>query len=136
MAAKPITALSGGEKQRVILARALAQDGRVMILDEPTANLDIRHALSTLALIRDLVRDQGRTVVAVMHDLNLAAQFCDQALFLHQGRVHAAGPVSEVLTEANIGTVFEVESRVRVDGFTGSQNITFRSGRTHEPDIN
>ena len=128
MAAKPITALSGGEKQRVILARALAQDSRVMVLDEPTANLDIRHALSALGLIRDLVRNQGRTVVAVMHDLNLAAQFCDRAVFLHQGRVHASGPTAQTLVEANIDAVFEVESRVRLDGFTGSPNITYRSG--------
>ncbi len=127
MAAKPITALSGGEKQRVVLARSLAQNNRVMIMDEPTANLDIRHALAVLALVRDLVDQEGRTVVAVMHDLNLAAQFCDRAAILKKGRLHGSGPVRQTLTEANIGEVFQVEARVRADDFTGADYIAYRA---------
>ena len=135
MAAKSITALSGGEKQRVILARALAQAAPVLVLDEPTANLDISHALSVLALIQEMVREQGRTVVAVMHDLNLAAQFCDRAVFLRSGRVHAAGSLEKTLSEANIGRVFGVEALVRADEFTGSPRIAFRSRKTNGNDF-
>lgn len=128
LAQKTMTALSGGEKQRVVLARCLAQDNSVILMDEPTANLDIRHALGFLELVRGLVRNEGRTVVAVMHDLNLAAQFCDQAAILEKGRLHGSGPVGRTLTEELLARVFRVEARVRPDDFTGADRISFRTG--------
>jgi len=100
--------LSGGEKQRVILARALAQEPRLLFLDEPTAFLDLKHQAAVYRLTQRLCRDQGLTAVAVTHDLNLAAQFCDRLLLLYQGRVAASGTPEEVLTLARLEEVFEV----------------------------
>ncbi len=108
-----ITDLSGGEKQRVVVARALAQDTEVLVLDEATANLDIHHTIEIMHVIRKLVREQGRTVIAAIHDLNLAAAFCDQVIVLKKGRVFSAGPVAEVLTAHTIAEVFQVQAEVR-----------------------
>jgi iron complex transport system ATP-binding protein len=123
---RTVTRLSGGEKQRVVLARALAQDAPVLLLDEPTSNLDVNHSLHVLAVVEDMVQREGRTAVAVMHDLNLAAAFCQELIFLKQGRVHAAGPAAEVLTAQNLRDVFEVEARVAEDEFAGGKVITFK----------
>ena len=127
LAGKYVTQLSGGEKQRVILARALAQDTAALLLDEPTANLDIRHALAALTVVAGRVRSQGRTAVAVMHDLNLAAAFCDRLIFLDKGRILAAGPTDRVLTAANVASVFGVEAKVREDDFSRTRTVVFRS---------
>jgi iron complex transport system ATP-binding protein len=107
-----VTAISGGEKQRAALARGLAQDTVALLLDEPTANLDIRHALDAQRLFRRRVREAERLVVAAMHDLNLAAAFCDELILMQAGRVYASGPVSEVLTTQRIEEVFGVRARV------------------------
>jgi len=104
--------LSGGEKQRVILARALAQEPRLLFLDEPTTFLDLKHQAAIYRLTRRLCREQGLTAVAVTHDLNLAAQSCDRLLLLHQGRVAAAGAPEEVLTPERLEAVFEVPVEV------------------------
>lgn len=124
-----VTELSGGEKQRVVLARALAQDTPVIVLDEPTSHLDVKHALHILEVVADLVR-HGRTAVAVMHDLNLAAAFSDEMVFLSHGRVRAAGPTGEVFTSENVSKVFGVEARVEEDSFTGARRVGFRQGAT------
>jgi iron complex transport system ATP-binding protein len=108
-----ISDLSGGEKQRVVVARALAQDTEVLVLDEATANLDIHHTIEIMHVIRKLVRDQGRTVIAAIHDLNLAAAFCDQVIVLKEGRIFTAGPVAEALTAHLIAEVFQVEAEVQ-----------------------
>jgi iron complex transport system ATP-binding protein len=108
-----ITDLSGGEKQRVVVARALAQDTEVLVLDEATSNLDIHHTIEIMHVIRKLVCDQGRTVIAAIHDLNLAAAFCDQVIVLKEGRIFNAGPVAEVLTSELIAEVFQVEAQVQ-----------------------
>ena len=126
LAHKRVTALSGGEKQRVVLARALAQAPQVLLLDEPTSNLDINHALSALDLIRRKVRDQGLTAICVLHDLNLAAAFCHRLAVLNQGRLEAMGPAGEVLTPELIGRVFRVEARVSPDEFGGGLKLDFR----------
>ena len=94
--------LSGGEKQRVVVARALAQDARVVLLDEPTAALDIGHQQQALDLLDDLRAESGLTLVAAMHDLTLAAQYADRMVLLDHGRVAADGPPREVLTEESI----------------------------------
>jgi len=104
--------LSGGEKQRVILARALAQEPRLLFLDEPTTFLDLKHQAALYRLTRRLCREQGLTAVAVTHDLNLAAQSCDRLLLLHGGRVAAAGTPEEVLTPSRLEEVFEVPLEV------------------------
>jgi iron complex transport system ATP-binding protein len=90
--------LSGGEQQRVVIARALAQQPRILLLDEPTAHLDINHQMETLGLIAHLVHDRQLSAMAIFHDLNLAAQFCDDLILLSAGRILAQGAPSAVLT--------------------------------------
>jgi len=99
--------LSGGERQRVMVARALAQEPRLLILDEPTNHLDIRHQLEVLALIRDL----PLTIVTSLHDLNMAAQVCDDVLILQQGHALGFGRPKDVLTEATVSDAFSVTAR-------------------------
>ncbi|MEW6593477.1 MAG: ABC transporter ATP-binding protein [Thermodesulfobacteriota bacterium] len=124
---RSVTELSGGEKQRVVVARALAQDTPILLLDEATSNLDIRHALTIFDVARERVR-QGRTVIAVVHNLNLAAAYCDEIVFLNSGRVAAAGPTATTLTSATIAEVFGVASRVAPDDFSGALQVSFRYG--------
>lgn len=113
LADRPINELSGGERQRVIIARALAQKPQVMMLDEPTSHLDISHQIEILEILKKLCREGRVTVVAVFHDLNLAARYCDRLVMMHQGRIVAAGSVEEVLTPENIENVFSVKVEVR-----------------------
>lgn len=103
--------LSGGERQRVHLARALAQRPRVLLLDEPTNHLDLSHQLDFLERVTTL----GITVIAVLHDLDLAAAFCQDVAVMHQGRLHSQGAMAEVLTGELVKEVFEVTAEVRVD---------------------
>ena len=123
---RPVTALSGGEKQRVIFARALAQATPILLLDEATSNLDIKHGLQLMGLTRDLVHSQGLTVVAVFQDLNLAAAFCHRLIFLRHGRVYTWGPTEEVLTSQTLGEVFEVRADVRVDEAANCRHVIMR----------
>jgi iron complex transport system ATP-binding protein len=113
--------LSGGEKQRAVVARALAQEARIVILDEPTAALDIGHQQQALELLDDLRDESGLTLVAAMHDLTLAAQYADRMVLLDEGRVVADGPPAEVLTEALIAEhyaatieVLDVRGRIAI----------------------
>jgi len=107
LARRPFGTLSGGERQRVMVARALAQEPQVLILDEPTNHLDIRHQLEVL----DLIRHLGLTVVTSLHDLNLAADMCDDILVLEQGRPQAFGPPAQILDEDLVARAFGVEAR-------------------------
>ena len=86
-----LSELSGGERQKVMLARALAQQPRVLLLDEPTSSLDIRNQYQVLAIVRDICRTGGITAIVVIHDLNLALRFCERFLLLKDGRVYRAG---------------------------------------------
>jgi cobalamin transport system ATP-binding protein len=104
--------LSGGERQRVVVARALTQEARVVLLDEPTAALDIGHQQQALDLLDVLRSESGLTLVAAMHDLTLAAQYADRMVLLDHGRVVADGAPREVLTEALIGTHYEAAIQV------------------------
>jgi len=108
---RPVTSLSGGERQRVLLARALAQETPVLLLDEPTSNLDINHAVNTLELVADLARE-GKTAVAAIHDLTLAARYCDELVLLADGEVRAAGEPSEVLQTPTLRDAFDAETLV------------------------
>jgi iron complex transport system ATP-binding protein len=101
--------LSGGERQRVVLASALAQKPEALLLDEPTTFLDLKHQMSLYRLLADLGR-QGMLVISVTHDLNLALQFADRALVLHQGRLAADGAPAEVFTPPLIHEIFEVDA--------------------------
>ncbi len=98
LAARPLGSLSGGERQRVVLARALAQDPEVLLLDEPTASLDIGHQQQVLDLVEGLRRERGLAVVAALHDLTLAAQYCGRLILLDRGRLVAEGTAAAVLT--------------------------------------
>lgn len=123
-AARPISTLSGGERQRVHLARALAQQPRLLMLDEPTNHLDIRAQLSTLRLLRRLA-DQGLTVLAALHDLNLASAHCDHVIALKDGQVHAVGTVEDVLQPVLIEEIYGVSADVLVHPQTGRPLIAF-----------
>jgi len=125
-AARSVTRLSGGEKQRVAVAKALVQDPEVLLLDEATSNLDIYHSLSILGLIRRRIMEQGLTVVAAIHDLNLAAYFCDELIFLKNGRIICQGPTDEVLRPDVIQEVYGVEAQVREDAFSACNQVSYR----------
>ena len=118
-----ITTLSGGERQRVLLARALAQDAPLLLLDEPTGSLDINHQVRTLELVADLVAG-GRTALAAIHDLDLAARYCDELLLLSGGGVVAAGPPEAVLSEATIRDAFDASVVVSENPVTGTASVT------------
>jgi len=101
--------LSGGERQRLVIARALTQQPKAMLLDEPTANLDINHQVEILNLVKSLCQDQSLSVIIALHDLNLAAQYCDWMIMLNGGKVHAEGTPLDILTARNINEVYGAE---------------------------
>lgn len=114
--------LSGGERQRVLLARALAQEPDALLLDEPTASLDINHQVRVLTLVRELV-EEGRAALAAIHDLDLAARFCDRLVLLHDGAVAARGTPEQVLRDNQLGDAFETETAVTRNRVTGTPTV-------------
>lgn len=124
LADRPVTELSGGERQRVIIAQALAQTPRLLLLDEPTQHLDINHQLSLLQLLKEMC-EEGLAVVVVMHDLNLAAQFCRQLVVIKDGREFCRGAPAEVLNSANLLEVFGVNSIVTRHSVTHKPQVIF-----------
>lgn len=118
LAQRLVSELSGGEFQRVALARALAQDTPIMLLDEPTSNLDVNYQIQVLQLLERFTHD-GKAVLVSLHDLNLAAQFCDRIIMLHQHRIYAAGTPAEVLTADTIQTVYGIQAVVAPHPVTG-----------------
>jgi iron complex transport system ATP-binding protein len=129
LAERMVAQLSGGQRQRVMLARALAQGGPVLVLDEPTNHLDIAHQLELMRIITTL----DRTVIAALHDLNLAAAHCDDVAILDGGRLVAFGPPRDVLTRDLVREVFGVEARFLPDPVTGRDVLAFDhlSSATH-----
>ncbi|MGE4425665.1 MAG: ABC transporter ATP-binding protein [Solirubrobacteraceae bacterium] len=122
--AQPYATLSGGERQRVQIARALAQEPRELLLDEPTNHLDVHHQLDLLSLVTEL----PVTTVVALHDLNLAAMFCDRLVVLAEGRVVAGGTPAEVLTPELIHDVYRVRAVVTPDGPDGTPAVRFLPG--------
>ncbi|MFC5380722.1 ABC transporter ATP-binding protein [Aquipuribacter nitratireducens] len=127
VADRPATQLSGGELQRVVLARALAQEPRVLLLDEPTSALDIGHQQTVLDLVDDLRREAGLTVLAAMHDLTLAAQYADRLVLLEAGRVAADGPPAAVLDPVVLHRVYGARVEVLPAG-SGPAVVPLRTG--------
>ncbi|MEU6966599.1 ABC transporter ATP-binding protein [Kitasatospora aureofaciens] len=124
---RQVDRLSGGQRQRVWIALALAQETDLLLLDEPTTFLDLRHQLDVLDLVADLHAEAGRTVVMVLHDLGQAARYADHLVVLKDGRVAAAGPPTEVLTAELVESVFGVPCRVVPDPETGTPLVVPRA---------
>lgn len=112
LAMTPLDSLSGGQRQLVALAQALIRRPEVLLLDEPTSALDLRHQLSVMSLVREMVIERGLVGVVVLHDLGLAARFADRLVALHDGRIEADGPPAETLTPALLARVYGVQARI------------------------
>jgi iron complex transport system ATP-binding protein len=129
LADRPVDELSGGQRQRVWIAMALAQQTGLLLLDEPTTFLDIAHQIEVLELVADLHRDDHRTIVIVLHDLNLACRYAHHLVAMRDGRIVAHGPPSEVITAETVHAVFGLESLVIADPITGTPLVVPRSAR-------
>jgi iron complex transport system ATP-binding protein len=121
---RPMDELSGGERKRVFIARALAQETEVILLDEPTANLDIHHQIDFLDLILTLNRERGLTIVMASHDMNMASEFCDRLILLQGGRVYQTGTPEEVITRENIESVYGCEVWIDQHPISGMPRIS------------
>ena len=126
---RKFSSLSGGEQQRIILARALTQQTPCLILDEPTNHLDIKYQLEAL----DIVKSLGATVLCALHDLNLAAQYCDRIYLLYNGEIEAQGTPEEVITEDNINRYYGVRSSVEINPHTGLLNVVYFPKHANNP---
>ena len=115
LALRQFNELSGGEQQRALIARALAQEPRVLLLDEPTSNLDLRHQLEVLEHVVNIVKQKKLSVIMAIHDLNLASQYSDRIIFLKKGEIYTSGSPGETLIAGNIRSVYEVEAMVNND---------------------
>ena len=124
LADRPYMTLSGGEKQRVVIAGALAQSPHVLLLDEPTASLDLGYQLEVASLLTRLNRERGVTMVLATHDLNLAAAICDHLILMRGGRVLTQGTTRETLTEAAIRQLYDVDAEVRYHDAAGHITVT------------
>ncbi|MGM3160185.1 ABC transporter ATP-binding protein [Dickeya undicola] len=117
LANRPVDALSGGQRQRVWIAMTLAQDTEVVLLDEPTTFLDLAHQIEVLDLLRELNRQHGKTIIMVLHDLNLACRYADHMVAVHDRTAFAQGAPAEILDEALVKTVFNLDCRIIPDPF-------------------
>ena len=123
LADRHINTMSGGERQRVIIARAIAQTPKIILMDEPTLHLDISMQFDALNLVQKLAKENGLTVVIVSHDLPMVARYCDRILMIHDHRIHALGTPEEVLTPENMRTVFNVDADLVKDPKTGRNTV-------------
>jgi iron complex transport system ATP-binding protein len=111
-AMRDINELSGGQQQKVFIARALTQEPDLLLLDEPTSNLDIRHQLEVMNIIKNIVREKGISAIMAIHDLNLGSRYADRIIMMNRGKIFAAGDPASVLTSENIKHVYSVEVKV------------------------
>ena len=118
-----INTMSGGERQRVMIARALAQTPKILLMDEPTLHLDINTQFEALDLVHDLSRESDLTVVIVSHDLPMVARYCDKIAMIHDHRVMCCGTPEEVLTPDNMRTVFNVDAELGIDSKNGLRTV-------------
>ncbi len=130
LAERRVGELSGGEIQRVVIARVLAQEPKSILLDEPTANLDINHQVETLDLIQKLCRENNLTVVIALHDLNLASQYCDRLILINSGRIHAQGTPKQVINSQNIKEVYGAEGCVYAHPVNGLPTVLLRASNS------
>lgn len=112
LSGKGINEISGGEAQRAFIARALAQEPEIILLDEPNSHLDIKHQIAIYKLLQKLNIENNITVIAVSHDLNLSAHFCKRGILLNKGRIESDNKIRDVLTHENIKTIFEIETQI------------------------
>jgi iron complex transport system ATP-binding protein len=124
MAGRRLDSLSGGERQRAWIAMALAQDTGILLLDEPTTYLDIRHQIDLMDLVVDLVRAHHKTVIMVLHDINQAARYCDRMIAMRDGVIFADGHPDDVVTPDLLLTVFDVRARITSDPVSGRPMFT------------
>ena len=127
-----ISELSGGERQMAIIARALAQEPRILLLDEPTNHLDIAHQVRILDLLKKLNREKNLTILLVLHDLNLAGEYCSKLILMNQGRIHCQGSCAEVLTFQNVEKVFDTVVLVKENPVSGKPCIFLVSQEERE----
>lgn len=132
MADRYVNTMSGGERQKVIIARAMAQTPKILLMDEPTLHLDISAQFDILDLVYSLSRNEGLTVVIVSHDLPMVARYCDRIMMIHGHTIHALGKTEDVLTPENMRTVFGVDAELSVDSKTGKNTIIMHGSTTNE----
>ena len=130
IAERQLSSLSGGQRQRVWVAMALAQETPILLLDEPTTYLDLAHQIEVLDLLKELNADAGRTVVLVLHDLNLASRYSDRLIAMAEGRIEAEGAPWEVITEEIVRRVFGLEAQIAPDPVSGTPMV-IPVGRAH-----
>lgn len=119
-----ITEISGGERQRVIIAKALAQNPSIILLDEPTSHLDINHQMEILSLLRKLNKEKGTTIVVVIHDINLASRYSDEVIMLNEGKIIGIGSPEKVITKENIEFAYNIKVAIEKNKYTHSIYLT------------
>ena len=124
LAMRSFNELSAGQHQKVMLARGLAQEPEVLLLDEPTSNLDVRHQIEVTKLLKRLTIEKGILTIMISHDINIAAKYSDQIIMMHQGKIFATGKPEEVITEENLRAVYGVESKIVTD--EGAPHVILR----------
>ena len=115
LAMRQFNELSAGQHQKVMLARGLVQEPKILLLDEPTSNLDIRHQLDVTKMLKRLSVEKGILIIMISHDINIAAKYADQVILMFQGKVYDVGAPTDVITESNLKTVYGVESKIVMD---------------------
>jgi iron complex transport system ATP-binding protein len=139
LAERRIGELSGGERQRLTIARALTQEPKIILLDEPTSHLDINYQIETLNLVEDLCKSKNLIAIAALHDLNLAAQYCDRLIMIDSGKIYAEGSPEKVITSQNVRDVYGVDVCIRPHPLNNLPTVLItasngRSARVSKPE--